>query len=172
MKRLDVWLMAGLLVAVIALATSDQRARARGKEVEAARQQVTLWQAKYSEESSRLRRVDTVWRAAKTRYDTVRMSVPTVGTHVPDTGTVPVRVEYIRVADSTVQACSELANICRHFRLTADSIITAQRSLIASQDAVLQAGRHWTRRFGLCVGYGITQDRLGVQVGVCARIWP
>lgn len=76
------------------------------------------WQARYAQASVRLQRdVDTV-KLVTTRYKTVRDSLL-----ITDTVRL---IEYIRVADSTVSACSALVLSCNAFRLTADSTIQAR----------------------------------------------
>lgn len=92
-------------------------------------------QARYAEAATRVERdVDTV-RVIATRYKQVRDSVL-----ITDTLRL---IEYIRVADSAVAACTELANSCALFRVSADSTM---RSLERERESWKQYAERGARR--------------------------
>jgi hypothetical protein len=115
------WLV-GALLALAALASwdarkSDVRADRAEREVKDAQLDKRRWQAKYAIQSIELQRVDTVYRVARARVDTLRDSLV-----ITDTLSV---IRYVAAADSALQACSDLADSCRVFRTVADSTMRA-----------------------------------------------
>lgn len=118
------WIIAGYAVLVLAacaecgllVQAADTQERLE-REKDAATQQSTIWQARAAEQATTvIRRVDTV-RVWLTRYDTLRQTLD-----VHDTVSV---WQFVAAADSSAKACTELANDCAAFRLTADSTIHA-----------------------------------------------
>lgn len=121
------------LIVVLALGNVAQCADNRGvyanqratlKQLQDAEHRVTIWQARYAEASSTVRRdVDTV-RVRVTRVDTLRQTL-----NIRDTLEV---IRYVAATDTALRTCSELANSCALFRVTADS---TNHSLTVERDA-------------------------------------
>jgi hypothetical protein len=106
----------------------------------------------------------TRWR---TRYDTLALT----DTIVRDS------IVYVnkQLADSVIGACSLALNSCGK-ALQAEQDLTdawKARALLAET----KRKTSWRDRFGLCTGYGVSASpggafSHGVQLGVCARVWP
>ena len=130
------------------------------------------WQAKYATAASHVERaVDTV---------TVRVaSVRTLRDTLRITDTLQV-IAYVARTDSALQACTELASSCSSFRLTADSLLKSQQSVIdwwQRHDKPHHSLRtKLTERVGVTCGYGVTasqgQAYAGPQCGVTIRVFP
>lgn len=91
-----------------------------------AEQQATTrrWQAKYAVEAAHVERdADTV-RVRVTRVDTLRQTL-----NIHDTTDV---IRYIAATDTALRACTELADSCALFRVTADA---TTHSLTVERDA-------------------------------------
>lgn len=125
MNRVSVALALGAIAIVavqcheITQGKADQRATL--KQLEATQLDKRRWQAKYSIASIDAQKKDTVYRVARARVDTLRDSLV-----ITDTLSV---IRYVAAADSALQACTELANSCQVFRLTADSSLAAERKV-------------------------------------------
>lgn len=83
--------------------------------------QIKILQARVAELSMQVGKRDTVFRLIQPTYKAQR---DTLLINVHDTIQV---LRYVAVADSTVQACTALANDCRAFRREATALIDSQR---------------------------------------------
>ena len=134
--------------------------------------QVSLWRARYAEAAVRVERdVDTV----RVRVTSVKELRDTL--NIRDTIQVLV---YLERADSALNACTELANSCALFKVTADSLIASQRTELGWW-VTHDKGHHSLRtrlrdRVGLTLGWGAAiaggQVYVGPQVGISLRLAP
>lgn len=107
-------------VVVVALGEWGRRGNEYWKaEADRRSERVNYWKARYAEAATTVRHdVDTV-RIRIARVDTLRDSIP-VWRH--DTTYIK---EYVDRTEEALQACTELANSCESFHVTADSTIHA-----------------------------------------------